>query len=503
MICMRDSMTCLTAVLLLLPFMPAVSQPSLPAQSGAAVVWQASDKLGAARYYHTSTLLEDGRVFVTGGRDGRLPVISCELFDPSINNGRGQWLRRTNLHERRERHTATTFPTGAIVVTGGLNDTPLKSCEAIDPINDVAILIPPMNEARYEHTAIYLGYGRILVAGSKNYDKGMTSCEIFEPQEFTGPTVTGTGQEVLSYGVWRYTGSMKVPRGRHTATLLHDDRVLVTGGVSNYSPTTSCEVYDKLTQRWTQVAPMNIPRTGHTATLLPDGRVIVTGGKSSMGEVASVEIFDPTAQGGLGSWRLLRDMNVARFNHAATYHPSGVLIVTGTWVMGQGGQSSETLKIDDSLFTHAWTQVGDMLSHRSNHTSTLLHDGRVLVIGGEIYGTQDASNGCEYTSSLGPLALDPMPGVVSDALLAQNIPNPFRVTTSISFTLSRSASIRLSVVDMLGREVAVLADGWHGIGTHQVVWNGEPVHGYMPNGTYLITLNTGTQTISRLMTKIR
>ena len=499
----RGLIVCLTAILLSLPFTHAVSQPPLSPQSGAPIVWQAGAPLRAARYYHTSTLLEDGRVFVTGGRNGRLPVISCELFDPSENNGAGQWLRRTNLHEPRERHTATMFPTGAIVVTGGLNDIPLKSCEVIDPIDDVSILIPSMNDTRYEHTATYLGYGRILVTGSKNYDKGMTSCEIFEPQEFTGPTPMGTGVAILSYGVWRYTGSMKVPRGRHTATLLHDDRVLVTGGVSNYSPTASCEAFDKLTHRWTQVAPMNIPRAGHTATLLPDGRVIVTGGKSSMGEVASAEIFDPTAQGGLGSWRLLRDMNVARFNHAATYHPSGVLLVTGTWVMGQGALSSELLTIDGNVMTNSWTQVGDMLGQRSNHTSTLLHDGRVLVIGGEVYGSQDASTGCEYTNSLGPLAVDALPGVATDAFLHQNIPNPFSGGTNISFTLSRPASIRLFIVDMLGREVAMLADGWHGIGTYSVDWDGVAAHRMLPSGSYLIVLHTGRQAASRLMTKVQ
>ena len=54
--------------------------------------------------------------------------------------------------------------------------------------------------------------------------------------------------------------------------------------------------------------------------------------------------------------------------------------------------------------------------------------------------------------------------------LGRIAPHPVLGTAHIRFDVPRSASIRLSVYDMLGREVAVLADGPWESGTHQLDW---------------------------------
>ena len=42
---------------------------------------------------------------------------------------------------------------------------------------------------------------------------------------------------------------------------------------------------------------LNIARRGHTATVLSDGKVLVTGGENAAGFVTVVEVFDPTGGG--------------------------------------------------------------------------------------------------------------------------------------------------------------------------------------------------------------
>ncbi|HLX12240.1 MAG TPA: T9SS type A sorting domain-containing protein [Bacteroidota bacterium] len=55
--------------------------------------------------------------------------------------------------------------------------------------------------------------------------------------------------------------------------------------------------------------------------------------------------------------------------------------------------------------------------------------------------------------------------------LNANYPNPFNPTTTISYSLPTSGIARLTVFDVLGREIATLADGEQGQGTHQVTFD--------------------------------
>jgi hypothetical protein len=51
-------------------------------------------------------------------------------------------------------------------------------------------------------------------------------------------------------------------------------------------------------------------------------------------------------------------------------------------------------------------------------------------------------------------------------------PNPSRGATFVGFALPRDARVRVSVHDVLGREVAMLADGVYAAGRYEVRWNG-------------------------------
>jgi hypothetical protein len=118
---------------------------------------------------------------------------------------------------------------------------------------------------------------------------------------------------------------------------------------------------------------METARAFHTATLLNDGSVLVTGGLVTVGknvyvDLATAEVFDPNS----GTFMPKGTMIFARANHAAT------LLSDGTTVLITGGRTAE-------LFDPAngFTRTGDMVSPRADHTATLLKDGTVLVTGGD------------------------------------------------------------------------------------------------------------------------
>jgi hypothetical protein len=73
---------------------------------------------------------------------------------------------------------------------------------------------------------------------------------------------------------WFNTGNMSSARYTHTASLLTDGKVLVTGGSINVGYLNSAEVYDPSAGTWTTTGNMSSARVWHTASLLTDGKVL-------------------------------------------------------------------------------------------------------------------------------------------------------------------------------------------------------------------------------------
>jgi hypothetical protein len=84
-------------------------------------------------------------------------------------------------------------------------------------------------------------------------------------------------------------------------------------------------------------------------------------------------------------------------------------------------------------------------------------------------------------------------------LLRQNYPNPFNPTTIISFELPAAGHVKLAVYDLLGCEVAMLADGVYPPGTHELTFDGRD----LASGVYVYRLKAGSSASSRKMILLR
>jgi hypothetical protein len=80
--------------------------------------------------------------------------------------------------------------------------------------------------------------------------------------------------------------------------------------------------------------------------------------------------------------------------------------------------------------------------------------------------------------------------------LSQNYPNPFNPTTKISYTLATKSMTRLSVFDILGREVAVLVNEVQNRGSHEVTFTANN----LSSGVYFCKLmNSGSMTAMKMV----
>ncbi len=90
-----------------------------------------------------------------------------------------------------------------------------------------------------------------------------------------------------------------------------------------------------------------------------------------------------------------------------------------------------------------------------------------------------------------------VPNAVS---LNQNYPNPFNPTTQISFTLPKAQQVTLKVYDMLGREVATLANReMFSSGMSTLNFNASN----LSSGLYIYRLTAGNVAVTRKMTLIK
>jgi hypothetical protein len=75
--------------------------------------------------------------------------------------------------------------------------------------------------------------------------------------------------------------------------------------------------------------------------------------------------------------------------------------------------------------------------------------------------------------------------------LARVGPNPTSGITHIEYVLAREASVRVSVYDVMGREIIRLTDDVRPSGRHQVTWNGFGRTGLVSSGVYFIHFESG------------
>jgi N-acetylneuraminic acid mutarotase len=331
----------------------------------AADQFSASGGLNLARGGNTATTLPSGTVLIAGGVDSLgLEQDSAELFDPQT--GRASWLSG-RMTAARTGHSASPLASGKVVLAGGA-DKP--EGELFDPTSQTFVATQgQLTPGRYAHAAARLSSGKVLLAGGLSTDDGSAIADL---------TVYDPATDAFTPGP-----AMATARTGHTVTELASGKLLILGGSLNKVSLDTAEIYDPATSTVTPVtATLGHKRSGHSATLLADGRVLIVGGKDyvtpdSFILVPEVEVFDPAQQ----TFSLLPASVVdARGDHAAVRLLDGRILFAGGYTLsarGVGGSAEVFVPASSAFVAVQPMHVGRLLP-----AAALLADGRALVMGG-------------------------------------------------------------------------------------------------------------------------
>jgi hypothetical protein len=302
----------------------------------------------------------------------------------------------TSLSIGRELHTEILLGTGKVLIAGGLdlNGVALKTAELYDP--STGIVSPTGNlsapNGRGSQASIALQNGQVLlIGGVDNTGANLATAELYDPAS----------------GTFSATGSMAQARGKITAVLLANGKVLVAGGSGPNGDLAGAEIYDPVSGLFTPTGSLSQARERHTMTLLANGKVLIAGGRVFTGNgfsaLSSAELFDPQAGQGVGAFSAVGSMNSPRDFPTATLLPDGTVLLAGGFISNQTNLSASSAEIFNAA-TNSFALTGSLSTPRTHHTASLLPDGTVLVAGGvpnSINGTPSVTTAEIYSLATG------------------------------------------------------------------------------------------------------
>jgi hypothetical protein len=317
------------------------------------------------RYHATSTVLQDGRVLITGGINldvsPKTTYKDAYLYDPTTNS----FTRTGDMNSRRALHTATLLQGGNVLIAGGWleeqnSQTPgpnLKTAEIYDPTTGVFTpLTNTMTVARSQHTATrLLNVNKVLLVGGWTDNATNTiTAELFD----------------VDTGIFSSTGSMTTARNTHSAVHTGPygtDYVVITGGAGVNTFT----IYNYATESFSTEYDMGSVRMAHTSTeVLTPGvwKVLVAGGNDGTNSLNSAILIDPLNLPTSPPYyqSVVGNLSTARQWHVATTMQSDstrVMIAGGNqgnghWDLVNSGALSSVELFD--VTTGTFTSLGNM-----------------------------------------------------------------------------------------------------------------------------------------------
>ena len=326
-------------------------------------------------------------------------------------NAAKQWMPRTNMPTARFQF-GTCVVDGKVFAIGGevdkFGDKSIATVEMYDPKTDTWERKTDMPTARAGMStsvvdgkiyAIGGGQGKKhrLRRGWGNSGKLLPTIEMYDP-------VTDT---------WTQKADMPVPRSSNS-TCIVDGKIYIIGGVAANRKQwrlDNVDIYDPATDTWTEAKSMNHARSGASVSVV-NGKIYVMGGvgwpqiPNQPGPfLSSVEVFNPETN----HWKETAEMPTPKAFHTASVIDGKIYVIGGGFRGDDQFEYLSTVEVYDPK-TDRWTQEPDMPIGKWGHRAEVINE-NIYIFGGssavfrpltmiEVYGIGEVSQSVDPTGKL-------------------------------------------------------------------------------------------------------
>ena len=299
-----------------------------------------------------------------------------------------QWPQKADMPTARSCFSTSVVDAKIFAIGGRVllerdefGDTELSTVEMYDPETDTWERKANMPTAR-SGVSVSVVDGKIYAIG------GETIKKIAYHKSWTNETKELPTVEMYDPVTDTWTQKADMPTPRKTKTCVVDGKIYAIGGSgfdltsNNHWQLATVEVYDPTTDAWAKAKSMNHTRYDAALSVV-NGEIYAMGGTGwpliedqSNSYLSSVEVFNPETN----RWQERTEMIAPKAGHAASVIDGKIYVTGGYLWKDKEFKHLSTIEIYDPT-TDRWTQEPDMLMGKSGHASEVI-DGQIYIFGG-------------------------------------------------------------------------------------------------------------------------
>ena len=444
----------------------------------------------------------DNKIYVIGGITGSpsyTDLAANEMYDPLTDT----WETKSSLPQARG-YISCAVVNGIIYAIGGGYPTATKRVDAYDPVTNTWTQKQDMLSVRRSAQAGVVNGIIYNIGGNHGVDQPSPECEAYDP-------VTNT-----------WTAKTNMPAGGgNVAVTVYNGLIYVFGG-STYSPWAGFSyvyAFNPQTDTWTQKQNMPTARFGHQAFTIGNKIYVLGGDNNGSGPALNkLEVYYPDSN----KWESRANMPFNSVFFAGASVNGKIYVMSGTSDWATGGLNvweydpayvvpveltSFTATANGKEVTLSWSTATELNNQgfevqrkfgsnnfvtvgsvRGNGTTTSQNQYTFvdeLIDGGKYYYRLkqiDYGGICEYSDEI---EVDIR--VLDKFTLEQNYPNPFNPTTTIGYVLQEKNNAKLTLLNALGEEIAVLVNEAQTPGEYEVIFDAST----LTSGVYFYRVKVG------------